>query len=144
MKNAPTVNVGCGFCETGINTATPWLLYAGGQRRVFVGSGQQMGRPCHGLQSDRARRFDEGRRRNARKRRWRLFPRPFKSTPAATRGRRFSGQKRKLNDAPASRGRATVAKSKPQMPWKKPELIMYSSVRFVPNTENSQAPSAGS
>ena len=63
--------------------------------------------------------------------------------PAAIRDRRISGQKRKLNDAPASRGRATVAKSNPQMPWKKPELIMYSSVRFVPNTENSQAPSAG-
>src|SRR5688500_15622503 len=30
--------------------------------------------------------------------------------------RRLSGQKRKLNDAPASRGRATVAKSNPQMP----------------------------
>ena len=44
-----------------------------------------------------------------------------------------------MNEAPASRGRATVAKSKPQIPWKNPELIMYSSVRFVPNTANSQS-----
>src|SRR5690606_3022884 len=77
-----------------------------------------------------------------KKRRWRSV-----IAHAETSARWMPGvdpQNLNWNVAPASRGRPTVAKSKPQMPWKKPELIMYSFVRFVPNNENVQFAAAGS
>src|SRR5690606_10426563 len=52
-------------------------------------------------------------------------------------------QKRNVSVAPTSRGRETVAKSMPHRPWKKPELRMYSLVRFVPKTASSQSPLGG-